>query len=93
MKAMERKPWQHLSAKVGTNFATLDITRNVEKEHAFAKHLSEGFRPHPSENELEEASIQLLETLYQLGPSINRLKKLKFKKSSTAVIGLQPHHW
>jgi hypothetical protein len=59
---------------------------NVEKAHAFAEHLANVFQPRLSENEpeKEEALIQLLETPYQLKPPINRLKKLKLKKSSTA---------
>jgi hypothetical protein len=58
---------------------------NVEKAHAFAKHLANVFQPHPSQNqpEEEEALMQLLKTPYQLEPPII-LKGLKFKKSSTA---------
>jgi uncharacterized protein YktA (UPF0223 family) len=50
---------------------------NVEKAHAFAKHLANVFQPHPSENEPEEEGtlIQLLKTPYQLEPPINRLKR------------------
>jgi hypothetical protein len=57
-----------------------------KKAHAFAEHLPNVFQPHPSENqpEEEEEIIQLLETPYKLEPPINRLKDLKFKKSSTA---------
>jgi hypothetical protein len=52
---------------------------------AFAKHLEQVFQPHPLKNTSEkEDIIQLLETPYQLEPPIKHLKKLKFKKSSTA---------
>jgi hypothetical protein len=66
------------------------IRTNIEQVHAFAKHLAEGFQPHPSENKPEEALTHLLETPYQLEPPINRLKRsevqegvnnLKTKKS------------
>jgi hypothetical protein len=66
---------------------------NVKTAHTFAKHLANGFQPHPSghEPEEQEALIQLLETPYQLEPPINSLKRaevqevinsLKPKKSS-----------
>jgi hypothetical protein len=57
---------------------------NAEKAHALAKHLEQVFQLHPLENTPEEDVIQLVETPYQLGPSMKRLKELKFKKSSTA---------
>jgi hypothetical protein len=56
------------------------IRSNVEKAHTFAEHLPEVFQLHPS----EKALIKLLETPYQLKPSINLSKELKFKKSSAA---------
>jgi hypothetical protein len=50
--------------------------KNVEKAHAFAEHFGKVFQPHPSGNEPEdEALTQLLETLYQLKPPINCLKR------------------
>jgi hypothetical protein len=55
---------------------------NVEKAHAFAKHLGKVFQPHPSDNQPqeEEALTQLLETPYQLEPPINRLKKAEVQE-------------
>jgi hypothetical protein len=42
-----------------------------------AKHLVNVFQPHPPENEHqeEEALMQLLETPYQLKPTVNHLKR------------------
>jgi hypothetical protein len=50
---------------------------NIEKAHAFVKHLANVYQPHPSESEPEEeaALTRLLETIYQLEPPINRLKR------------------
>jgi hypothetical protein len=56
--------------------------RKVEKAHAFAEHLANVCRPHPSENEPEEeeARIQLLETPYQLEPPIIHLKRAEVQE-------------
>jgi hypothetical protein len=55
---------------------------NVEKAHAFAEHLANGFQPHRSGNgpEEEEALVQLLETPYQLEPPINSLRRAEVKE-------------
>jgi hypothetical protein len=57
---------------------------NVERIHAFAKHLANVSQPHPSEYEPEEedALMQLLETPYQLEPPTVS-NELRFKKLST----------
>jgi hypothetical protein len=66
-----KKPSPPLTTSQGTW-----ARRNVEKAHAFAEHLANVFQLHPSENKpiKEEALIQLLETPYQLEPTINRLR-------------------
>jgi hypothetical protein len=83
-----KKPSSPLKTSQGTSAKS-----NVERAHAFARHLAKVFQPHPSENEPEEekALIQLRETSYQLEPLVNRLKRaevqevinsLNLKKSS-----------
>jgi hypothetical protein len=54
----------------------------VKKVQAFAEHLANVFQSHLSENEPKEegALIQLLETRYQLEPSINRLKRAEVQE-------------
>jgi hypothetical protein len=55
---------------------------NVEKAHAFAKHLADIFQPHPSESEPQEekAIIQLLESPYQLELPIKRFKRAEVQE-------------
>jgi hypothetical protein len=55
---------------------------NVKKAHTFTQYLAEVFQPHPSENEQEEEETltQLLETPYQLQPSINPLKRAEVQE-------------
>jgi hypothetical protein len=59
---------------------------NTEKAHAFAKHLTQVFQPHPLENSPEEqkgrggGDTQLLETPYQFEPPINRLKRTEVQE-------------
>jgi hypothetical protein len=55
---------------------------NVEKAHAFAEHLANGYHPHPSENqpEKEEVLMQLHETAYQLEPPIIRLRRAEVQE-------------
>jgi hypothetical protein len=50
---------------------------NVEKVHAFAKHLADVFQPHLSENEPEEDDTltQLLEAPYQFELLIKCFKR------------------
>jgi hypothetical protein len=74
----ENKTGQKSSQPLRTSHGT-SATSNVEKSHAFAKHLANVLQPHPSENEPEEqeALIQLLETAYQLEPPINSLKSIE----------------
>jgi hypothetical protein len=55
---------------------------NAEEAHAFAKHLDQVFQPDPLENtpEEEEDLVQLLETHYQLEPTIKRLKRTEIQE-------------
>jgi hypothetical protein len=72
-----------------TDYSLWKVTKKIKSkllhhlgDHVFAEHLANVFQAQPSENEPEEeARIQLLESPYQLKPSINHIKKLKFKKS------------
>jgi hypothetical protein len=50
---------------------------NVEKAHAFAKHLADDFQPQSSENEPEEeeALIQLLRVSLPIGAANQTLQK------------------
>jgi hypothetical protein len=52
---------------------------NIDKAHAFAHHLAEVFKPHPSENlpKEEEAITHFLETPYQLETSISSIRRTK----------------
>jgi hypothetical protein len=58
---------------------------NIEEAHAFAEHLANVFRLHPSEDEHEEeeALIQLVETPYQLQPPINCVKRTEVQEVIT----------
>jgi hypothetical protein len=60
------------------------VRSSIKNVHALAKHLADGFQPHPSENESkeEEPLTQLLEPSYQLDHDSNISKELKFKTSS-----------
>jgi hypothetical protein len=71
---------------------------NFDKAHTFAHHLSEIFQPHPSENlpADDEVLIKLLETPYQLEPTVPRFRctdiqtiinSLHYKK----IFWLRPH--
>jgi hypothetical protein len=70
-----KKPSQPLRTSQGTWARS-----SVEKAHAFAEQLANVLQPHPSENQSEEALMQLLETPYQLEPPINRLKRAEFQE-------------
>jgi hypothetical protein len=60
-------------------------TNNISRITCY---VAETFQLHPTENKPneKEALIQFLQAPYQLEAPINRLKKLKFKKSSAAKI-------
>jgi hypothetical protein len=84
------KPVKKYSAQLRTPKGTR-VRTNIEKAHAFTKHLANVFQPHRSENapEEEKALTHSLETPYQLESPINHLKRsevqevnsLKTKKS------------
>jgi potassium voltage-gated channel Eag-related subfamily H protein 8 len=74
-----KKPFPPLRTPQGTWARS-----NVEKTHAFAEHLAKVFQPHPSENEpKEQALIQLFETLYQLKPPPNHLKRAEVQEANS----------
>jgi hypothetical protein len=58
------------------------MRNNVKKEQAFTEHLAKVLQAHSSVNdpEEEEALIQLFETLYQLEPPINYLKRAEVQE-------------
>jgi hypothetical protein len=74
--AQENKTGQEIFPPLGTPQGTWAKT-NVEKLHAFAKHLAKVPQPHPSENKRvnEEAITHLPETTNKLEPPINHLKR------------------